>query len=322
MRDSRNQNQTATVHALPADTNSTYSYNPRLVMKERNAAFLLLLTAFIWGLSFVAQSLSSDLIGPFTFNSIRFFLGAAVLIPFALPGIRKASAENGWWKRTLTAGAVCGLCLASASVTQQIGISYSGAGKGGFITSTYIVIVPFISLIFGKKIEKKTWLSALIAIAGMYLLCMSQGTSISTGDLWLILCAILFSFHIIAIDRLGKNTDGITMSMMQFLVAGILTLPGLFIENNGLGTVLSAWLPLLYSGVFSCGIAYTLQVVAQKHVQPQKAVLLLSLESVFSAIGGALLLAERMTGWQLAGCALVFAAVLIAELDFSFVRRK
>ena len=152
------------------------------VMKERNAALLLLLTSFIWGLSFVAQSVSSDLVGPFTFNSIRLLIGGIVLVPFAIPSIRKGMHDPGYWKNTLKAGIVCGLLLAAASVTQQIGVGYSGAGKGGFITSVYIIIVPFISLIFGKKVEKKTWIAGLVALIGMYLLCMGGENTISVGD--------------------------------------------------------------------------------------------------------------------------------------------
>ena len=195
------------------------------VMKERNAALLLLLTSFIWGLSFVAQSVSSDLVGPFTFNSIRLLIGGIVLVPFAIPSIRKGMHDPGYWKKTLKAGIVCGLLLAAASLTQQIGVGYSGAGKGGFITSVYIIIVPFISLIFGKKVEKKTWIAGLVALIGMYLLCMGGENTISVGDIYLILCALLFSFHIMAIDALGKDVDGITMSMLQFFVGGIVTFP-------------------------------------------------------------------------------------------------
>ena len=277
------------------------------VMKERNAALLLLLTSFIWGLSFVAQSVSSDLVGPFTFNSIRLLIGGIVLVPFAIPSIRKGMHDPGYWKKTLKAGIVCGLLLAAASVTQQIGVGYSGAGKGGFITSVYIIIVPFISLIFGKKVEKKTWIAGLVALIGMYLLCMGGENTISVGDIYLILCALLFSFHIMAIDALGKDVDGI---------------PGMVAEGPAISTVLSAWMPILYAGAFSCGIAYTLQVVGQKYVQPSHAVLLLSLESVWAAIGGVVILSERMSASETIGCILVFAAVLATELEFPLKKKS
>ena len=284
-------------------------------MKERNAALLLLLTSLIWGLSFVAQSVSTEFIGPFTFNSIRLLIGAAVLLPFALPAIIRERKSEGYWKRTLRAGIICGLCLASASVAQQIGIADSGAGKGGFITSVYIIIVPFISVLLGSKVGLKTWIAAAVALIGMYLLCLGGSEGIGKGDLYLIACSFLFSLHILAIDHLGKDVDGITLSMFQFLVGGILAFPGMIAEKPVMGAVLDAWLPIVYAGAFSCGIAYTLQVVGQKYVKPQHAVLILSLESVWAAIGGAVILSERMTGRELAGCILVFAAVIAAQIQ-------
>ena len=291
-------------------------------MKERSAAALLLLTSLIWGFSFVAQSVSSELVGPFTFNSIRFLIGAAVLVPFCTRTLRKESRRPGWLKKTVLGGMACGLMLALASVAQQAGIATSGAGKGGFITSIYVVIVPFLSLITGSKVEGKTWIAAIAALAGMYLLCMGGESTISVGDIYLILCALLFSFHIMAIDALGKDVDGITMSMLQFFVGGIVTFPGMVAEGPAISTVLSAWMPILYAGAFSCGIAYTLQVVGQKYVQPSHAVLLLSLESVWAAIGGVVILSERMSASETIGCILVFAAVLVTELDFPVKKKK
>ena len=284
-------------------------------MKERNAAMLLLLTSLIWGLSFVAQSVSSESIGPFTFNSIRFLIGAIVLIPFALPAIRRECKASGYWKKTLKGGIICGICLASAAVIQQIGIAESGAGKGGFITSLYIIIVPFLSVVFGKKVEKKTWIAGIVAIAGMYLLCIGDSSGFSRGDIFLLICALFFSFHIMAIDSVGRDVDGVTLSMFQFLTAGIVTLPGMLAEGPSFSAVLSAWLPIFYAGAFSCGVAYTLQVVGQKYVRPQHAVLLLSLESVWAAVGGALILSERMTGREMAGCLIVFSAVIAAQIQ-------
>ena len=284
-------------------------------MKERNAAMLLLLTSLIWGLSFVAQSVSSESIGPFTFNSIRFLIGAIVLIPFALPAIRREGKHSGYWKKTLKGGIICGICLASAAVIQQIGIAESGAGKGGFITSLYIIIVPFLSVVFGKKVEKKTWIAGIVAIAGMYLLCIGDSSGFSRGDIFLLICALFFSFHIMAIDSVGRDVDGVTLSMFQFLTAGIVTLPGMLAEGPSFSAVLSAWLPIFYAGAFSCGVAYTLQVVGQKYVRPQHAVLLLSLESVWAAVGGALMLSERMTGREMAGCLIVFSAVIAAQIQ-------
>lgn len=285
-------------------------------MKERNAALLLLLTSLIWGLSFVAQSVSAESIGPFTFNSIRFLIGAAVLVPFALPSILRDRKTPGYWKKTLKGGIICGLCLASAAVIQQIGVAESGAGKGGFITSLYIIIVPFLSVVLGKKVEKKTWIAGVIAIIGMYLLCIGGSeTGFSRGDIFLIICALFFSFHIMAIDITGKDVDGVTLSMFQFLVGGIVTFPGMITEAPSASAIISAWIPIVYAGAFSCGIAYTLQVVGQKYVRPQHAVLILSLESVWAAVGGAIILSERMSGRELIGCMLVFAAVIAAQIQ-------
>lgn len=283
-------------------------------MKERNAALLLLLTSVIWGFAFVAQSVSSQSIGPFTFNSIRMMIGAIVLLPIAIPRIMREKDQKDYWKRTLLSGLLCGSLLIAAAVTQQFGVAQSGAGKGGFITSIYIILVPFISVLMGKRIERRTWIAAAAALLGMYLLCLSSDEGIARGDLFLILCALLFSFHIIAIDKVGKDVDGVVLSMFQFLSGSIIAAPGMIAEAPGMDAITSAWLPILYAGAFSCGIAYTLQVVGQRYVRPSHAVLLLSLESVWAAIGGALLLSERMSVRESVGCALVFAAVIVAQL--------
>lgn len=284
-------------------------------MKEKNAILLLLLTAFIWGMSFVAQSVSADSIGPFSFNSIRFFIGALVLIPFTYPIIKSHKGDGTYMEKLLKGGFFVGMCLSLATVTQQAGISYSGAGKGGFITSLYIIIVPFISLLGGKKIQKAIWISALGSILGLYLLSSGGSNESLKGDLLLLLCALFFAFHILTIDKVGKDIEGILLSQLQFLFAGLLTLPGMIVEAPSIETLKALWLPIGYAGVFSCGIAYTLQVVGQKYVKPQNAVLVLSLESVFAALGGAILIAERMTGREILGAVLVFVSVLFAELS-------
>ncbi len=284
-------------------------------MKESKAMLLLLLTSLIWGLAFVAQSVSSESMGPFTFNSIRMLIGAAVLVPFSVPYIRRHKGDRAYWRSAARGGILCGLCLASASVAQQTGVAVSGAGKGGFITSLYIIIVPFMSLAIGQRIQRNVWISAPIAIIGMYLLSIGSGFSISSGDLYLMLCSVLFALHIIVIDLTGRETDGIVLSMLQFLTAGIVCAFGMAAERPSPEAIASQWIPLLYAGVFSCGIAYTLQVVGQRYVRPSHAVFILSLESVWAAIGGALLLSERLSMREAAGCILVFAAVIIAQLS-------
>lgn len=282
-------------------------------MKEQKAILLLLLTSLIWGLAFVAQSVSSESVGPFTFNAIRMLIGALVLVPFALPLIKAHKGDKAYWQDAIKGGVLCGLCLGAASVTQQFGVALSGAGKGGFITSLYIVIVPFMSLACGQKIRKSIWVSAATAIIGMYLLSIGEGFSISRGDVYLIACAVLFALHIMVIDKTGKNTDGIILSLFQFLTAGILCSAGMLFEQPSSAAILEAWLPILYAGALSCGVAYTLQVIGQKYVRPSRAVFALSLESVWAAIGGALILSERLSPKELAGCIMVFIAVLIAE---------
>lgn len=285
-------------------------------MKERNAVLLLLLTSFIWGLSFVAQSVSTESIGAFTFNGIRMVLGAIVLIPVAFKTLKIHVKDKAYMKRTIKGGLLMGLFLAAASMTQQIGIETTDAGKAAFMTSLYMIIVPFISRIFGKKIEKKIWVCALIALAGMYMLCLSGGMSISRGDLYLFACAILFSCHILVIEKVSKDSDGVELSMFQFFFGGLMCLIGMLIfERPDLSSIKEAALPLAYAGFLSCGVAYTLQTVAQKYVQASKATLALSLESVWAAIGGALILSERLSLNELIGCALVFLAVLLAQID-------
>ena len=285
-------------------------------MKERNAVLLLLLTSFIWGLSFVAQSVSTESIGAFTFNGIRMVLGAIVLIPVAFKTLKIHVKDKEYMKRTIKGGLLMGLFLAAASMTQQIGIETTDAGKAAFITSLYMIIVPFISRIFGKKIEKKIWVCALIALAGMYMLCLSGGMSISRGDLYLFACAILFSCHILVIEKVSKDSDGVELSMFQFFFGGLMCLIGMLIfERPDLSSIKEASLPLAYAGFLSCGVAYTLQTVAQKYVQASKATLALSLESVWAAIGGALILSERLSLNELIGCLLVFLAVLLAQID-------
>ena len=285
-------------------------------MKERNAVLLLLLTSFIWGLSFVAQSVSTESIGAFTFNGIRMILGAIVLIPLAAKTLKVHIKDKVYMKRMLKGGFLMGLFLGAASMTQQIGIETTDAGKAAFITSLYMIIVPFISRIFGKKIEKKIWLCALIALVGMYMLCLSGGMSIGRGDIFLLLCAILFSCHILVIEKVSKDSDGVELSLFQFLFGGIMCIIGMLIfERPDFQSIKEASLPLAYAGFLSCGVAYTLQTVAQKYVQATKATLALSLESVWAAIGGAIILSERLSINELIGCLLVFLAVLMAQID-------
>lgn len=289
--------------------------------KTRNS-LLLVLTALIWGSAFTAQSVGMDYIGPFTFNSVRSFLGGVALAPVILfmrrkdAGVRKEDKEIRKSRKTLVLGGVCcGAALAAASSLQQIGLQYTGAGKAGFITTLYILIVPLLGCVMGKRAGLKVWLGVAAAVAGMYLLCITDGFSISQGDLYVILCALLFSVHILLIDYFAPKTDGVCLSCIQFFVCGVLcAVPALFFEHPQSESVFAAWLPLGYAGILSCGAGYTLQVIAQKNTDPTVASLLLSLESVFSVIVGGLVLGERLSPREAAGCVLVFAAVLLAQI--------
>ena len=288
--------------------------------------FLLALTAFIWGSAFVAQSVGMDYLGPFTFNSIRCLMGGIVLIPelllFKRNGRKKsqeqvaevAGAGIGSRKDLIVGGICCGLALAAGSSLQQIGLVYTTAGKAGFITALYIVIVPVMGILLGKRVRLKVWIGVVLAATGMYFLCITEGFSIAKGDFFVFLCAAAFSVHILVIDYFAPKVDGVALSCIQFFVCGILcAVPMLVSEQPQISQIMEAWVPLAYAGVLSCGVAYTLQVVAQKNTDPAVASLILSLESVVSVLAGWVILGERLSGRELFGCALVFTAVILAQ---------
>lgn len=282
---------------------------------------LLALTALIWGSAFVAQSVGMDYLGPFTFNSIRSLMGGIVLLPviFIMKRQRRKSRQeetsSGDRKTLIIGGICCGIALAAASSLQQIGIVYTSAGKAGFITALYILIVPIMGLFLGRRVGLKVWIGVALAVAGMYFLCITDGFSISKGDFLVFLCAIVFSVHILVIDHFAPKVDGVALSCIQFFVSGILcAVPMLVQEQPQMDAILAAWMPLAYAGVLSSGVAYTLQVIAQKNTDPTVASLLLSLESVFSVLTGWVILGEHLSGRELFGCALVFAAVLLAQI--------
>ncbi len=284
-------------------------------MKTRTALFLLLLTSFIWGFAFVAQSTAAESIGPFTYNAIRMLLGALVLLPIALKTLPNNLKKVGYSKKLLSGGIVCGLFLGLASYLQQYGIAYTTAGKAGFITSLYILFVPVIGLFLKKKNPPKIWICVAVGLIGAYLLSVQDGFYISKGDLLIFICAICFSLHILAVDSFGKDVNGVELSMIQFATAGIICLIGMFFfEAVSIKSILSAWLPIVYSGVFSCGVAYTLQVIGQKYVPPAPATLALSLESVWAAVGGMIILGEKMNAREIIGCIILFLSVIFAQL--------
>ncbi|MGN0625306.1 MAG: DMT family transporter [Oscillospiraceae bacterium] len=288
-------------------------------VQKLKSSFMLLLTAVIWGVAFVAQSVGMDYIGPFTFNSIRSLIGGFVLIPciFLLnrgkPEKRQASPNER--KMLLIGGVCCGVALAVASSLQQMGIQYTSVGKAGFITALYIVIVPLLGLFFKKRVSILVWIAVAIAVGGMYLLCITEDFSIGKGDLLVMACALCFSIHILIIDYFSPKVDGVKMSCVQFLVCGLLcAVPMLLIERPSMEQILAAWMPLLYAGVFSCGVGYTLQIVGQRHIDPTIASLILSLESVISVLAGWAILKQQLSARELFGCVLVFCAIILAQL--------
>lgn len=283
------------------------------------ANFSLILCAFIWGFAFVAQSKGMDYVQPFTFQSIRSFLGFLTLLP-VVAGIKRTESktknkvENK--KKLVTGGILCGIVLCIASCFQQFGILYTTVGKAGFITSMYLVLVPVFSIFLKRKVGWKTWLSVLIAMGGMYLLSMNEGFSISKGDQLVAVCAVCFALHIMLVDHYAPHVNGVKLSCIQFLVSGILSGIGMvFMEKPQVTLIFQAALPLLYAGVLSCGAAYTLQIIGQKYANPTTATLLMSFESVFSLLGGAMLLHQIPTAREAVGCVLVFAAVLLSQVS-------
>ena len=279
---------------------------------------LLVLTALSWGCAFVAQSVGMDYVGPFTFNMARFLIGAIVLLPviWFMDRQRKTGAEKGAGQKTLIIGGICcGIALAVASTLQQCGILFTTVGKAGFITAMYIVIVPLLGIFIGKKVRPLIIGCVAIAVVGFYFLCMTESLRLGLGDFLVLLCAIAFSIHILVIDHFSPKVDGVKMSAIQFLTAAIISaVPTLLWEQPVFTEILQAWQPVLYAGVMSCGVAYTLQIIAQKNADPTVASLLLSLESVFSVLAGWVLLGQELSLKELFGCVLIFCAIILAQL--------
>ena len=294
-------------------------------MKLKNN-LLLVLAALIWGVAFVAQSVGMEYVGPFTFNAVRFLIGGLVLVPCIFFLDRRERKERGEKileqreaRRTLLLGGLCcGLCLTVASTLQQFGIMYTTVGKAGFITACYIVIVPVLGLFQRKKCGSNVWGAVFAAAVGLYLLCMEGDRfSLSKGDGLVFCCAVLFSFHILVIDYYAPKTDGVKLSCIQFLVCGILSfLMMLIFERPVLSDILAAKLPILYAGIMSCGVAYTLQVLGQKGMNPTIASLILSLESTVSVLAGWLILGQRMSVREIFGCVLVFAGIILVQIPW------
>ncbi len=285
-------------------------------MKTKNAV-ILFLTAFIWGTAFVAQSVGMDHLGPFAFNGIRNFIGAAALLPciVLLDKLSLIDEGTGTKKDLLLGGICCGVLLFGASSLQQIGMQYTTAGKSGFITAFYIVLVPVLGIFFRQKTGWRVWLAVVIAIIGLYFLCITESFSIGKGDIYIFFCALVFSLHILVIDHFSPKVNGVKMSCIQFLVVGILSVPFMALfETVTMEAVNASWGPILYAAVLSSGVAYTLQIIGQKNVNPAIASLILSLESCISVLAGWAILGEQLSARELTGCVLMFAAIILAQL--------
>ena len=287
-------------------------------------SLLLLLTATIWGVAFVAQSVSMDYIGGFTFNAVRNLIGALTLLPVIwglgktkAPEEKKRIQASSDRKTLITGGICCGILLCFASNFQQFGIKYTSVGKAGFITACYIVIVPIIGIFLKKKCSPFIWIAVILSLCGLYLLCLTpgEGFAIGKGELLVLICAFLFSLHILTIDHFSPLVDGVKMCCIQFLVRGILSgIPALIFESPDLAGIFAAKIPVLYAGVMSCGVAYTLQIVGQKNMNPTVASLILSLESCISVLAGWIILGQKLSTREIIGCVVMFGAIVLAQL--------
>ena len=292
-------------------------------MKNLKGTLILLLTAMIWGIAFVAQSEGMKNVGPFTFNGIRSLIGGITLLPVIFFMSKKKDVQTGTKKDLWLGGILCGILLGCASSLQQIGISLGAtSGKAGFITALYIIIVPLLQLFAGKKLGLKLISAIILAMAGMYFLCMSKDSlTLTMAEILIFICAILFSFHILVIDIFSPKVNGVAMSCIQFFVAGSLCSVFMFLfESPTLENVLKAYVPILYAGVLSCGVAYTLQIIGQKHTPPALASIVMSLESVFAALGGWILLGQKMSSREIFGALLMLIAIITAQLPKNFTK--
>ena len=286
-------------------------------MSAMKSNLLLLLAAAIWGFAFVAQRVGMEHVGPFTFNGVRFVLGSLSLLPLIFYYRNKPQqSSNKSPKGALLPGFLAGLILFTAASLQQIGIIYTTAGKAAFVTCLYIVLVPILGIFLKQHVSMGTWFSSVLAVVGLYLLCVKESFFISYGDLLQLVGALFWSVHILLIDHFADRVDVLKLSFFQFVTCGILSLgTALWLETITLEGLGEALIPILYGGFCSVGIAYTLQVVGQKYSPPSHAAIILSMETVFATIGGFLLLDERLGFQELMGCALMLAGMLLTQLQ-------
>ncbi len=314
--------------STPSTNTETDMIRSQNSLKIRHS-LLLLLAALIWGTTFVAQSIAARSISPFTYNFCRFYVGAIVLLPVAvlvgkrdplapnytgipIPGMRPKESRL---RDVRTCGIACGVLLFLAGGFQQAGLEYTTAGKSGFITALYIILVPVFGLFLHKKCPPVVWISVILAVIGFYLLSVKEGFSVNRGDLLTLCSSCLFAMHILTVDHFIPRVNGIQLSCIQFIVAGTLSLfPAFLLETPSVSSIVQCIWPILYAGILSSGVAYTLQIVGQRGLNPTLASLLMSLESVISAISAWIVLGDSMSPKELFGCALVFSGVILAQL--------
>lgn len=282
---------------------------------NRGAIIMLWITSAIWGFAFVAQRAGMEFIGPFTFNGIRFLLGSASLLPLIFYARYRKKESSTKHVNIIQGSLLAGIVLFIGASLQQAGMVYTTAGKAGFITGFYVILVPLIGIFIGQHITRILWLGALIALAGLYLLTINGPLVLQKGDMLILLSAFFWAIHVQLINKLVDSHDALSLSAIQFAVCGILSLSsGFFFETISVETILLAKWSLLYGGLMSVGIAYTLQVVAQQHVHPAYASIILSFETVFAVIGGWLLLNEAMSLRNLTGCVLMLAGIVVVQI--------
>lgn len=292
--------------------------------KKIKSTILLFLTAIIWGFAFVAQRVGAEFVGAFTFNGIRFLLGTISLIPVILI-FEKEKFNKEKFKKTLFSGLLAGIVLFIASTLQQFGVEITGsAGKAGFLTGLYIVLVPLIRFVMGKKTSILTFFGAVFAVIGLFFLCMTgDEISFGIGDAVLIIGAFFWAGHILVVDKFVNDVSPLKFSMTQFFVCGFLSIIfALFTEEIEFSAIQSAGIPILYGGLMSVGVAYTCQILGQKDADPTFASIVFSTESVFSAIGGAIILHEIMSGRGYLGCVLIFIGIILSQLDIPTIKQK
>ena len=294
-------------------------------IKQIRGSMILLLAAIIWGIAFVSQSVGMNYVGPFTFMCARSFIGAMALIPciMVMKHMKLSNTKNNRdqlnqkanSKMLLIGGVGCGIILCIASCFQQIGIIYTTVGKAGFITTFYIIIVPIVGIFFKRRCGLFVWIGVVFAVVGLYFLCITDNVNINKGDLLVFICALLFSFHIICIDYFSDKVDGVKLSCIQFVVAGIISGIFMFIfEKPDIRQIIDAWQPILYAGILSSGVGYTLQIIGQRDVNPTVASLIMSLESVVSVLAGLILLGQTLSTRESVGCIFMFIAIILAQL--------